>query len=326
MKLAILIVAHNNQSTIGHVLQKLAQEKFEKSIFVLDNASVDKTVDIAASFSEISLLESKENLGFSQGNNVLLNRAYALGFSHFLFLNPDAAPLLGSISRLAVVVEESDFDAFTPKLIRAYESLEPVEPRVIDAAGIYFTTNFRHLDRGSGEFDIGQYEQMERVTGGTGAALLVTRNFVEKLSFLSPDSSLELFDERFFAYREDADLALRANKYGLKYLYVPSAMFCHVRKVVPERRSQLSPFLNALSVRNRLLLLINHYSFRLPIIVQALTIFRNILVFGFAILAEPNSRALLFAGLKEFPKHLKRREEIKAKTRIGKLDYAKLFN
>ena len=49
----------------------------------------------------------------------------------------------------------------------------------------------------------------------------------------------EFFDEPFFAYREDADVAWRAQLLGWDCLYVPAAVAEHVRRVVPERRGSL---------------------------------------------------------------------------------------
>ena len=64
----------------------------------------------------------------------------------------------------------------------------------------------------------------------------------------------EFFDESFFAYREDADVAWRAQLLGWDALYVPEAVGQHVRRVVPERRGALPAEINRASVRNRFLM------------------------------------------------------------------------
>ena len=75
------------------------------------------------------------------------------------------------------------------------------------------------------------------------------RPFVEAVSVDG-----EFFDEDFFAFREDADLAWRAQLMGWKCLYVPSAVAWHVRRVTPERREQLPHEINWHSVKNRFLM------------------------------------------------------------------------
>jgi GT2 family glycosyltransferase len=68
----------------------------------------------------------------------------------------------------------------------------------------------------------------------------------------------EFFDSDFFAYREDADLAWRAQLRGWKCLYTPQAVAYHVRHVLPERRSALSASINMHSVKNRWLMRIKN--------------------------------------------------------------------
>ena len=68
----------------------------------------------------------------------------------------------------------------------------------------------------------------------------------------------EYFDEAFFAYREDADLAWRAQWMGWRCLYVPEAQGHHVRRVLPERRAELPAEINMHSFKNRFLLRIKN--------------------------------------------------------------------
>jgi len=64
----------------------------------------------------------------------------------------------------------------------------------------------------------------------------------------------EFFDTDFFSYREDADLAWRAQLLGWKCLYTPEAVAYHVRSVLPENRRSTVPAINMHSVKNRWLL------------------------------------------------------------------------
>ena len=89
---------------------------------------------------------------------------------------------------------------------------------VLDSTGIYFTPSQRHFDRGNGESDSGQYDRTQMVFGITGAALVCRRNTLEDLLVDG-----EFLDSDFFAYREDADLAWRAQLKGWKVLYEPAA-------------------------------------------------------------------------------------------------------
>ena len=107
----------------------------------------------------------------------------------------------------------------------------------------------RHLDRGGEELDSGQYDRAQWVFGATGAAAMFRRSFVEAVSVDG-----QFFDEDFFSYREDADLAWRGQLMGWKCLYEPSAVAWHVRRVTPERRESLPVEINWHSIKNRFLM------------------------------------------------------------------------
>ena len=68
----------------------------------------------------------------------------------------------------------------------------------------------------------------------------------------------EFFDSDFFAYREDADLAWRAQILGWKCVYTPHAIAYHVRSVLPSNRRSTPPLLNMHSVKNRFLMRIKN--------------------------------------------------------------------
>jgi GT2 family glycosyltransferase len=130
---------------------------------------------------------------------------------------------------------------------------EPLAQPVFDSTGIYFTPNQRHFDRGSREPDHGQYERPEYVFGATGAACLYRRAMIDDISIDG-----EFFDPDFFAYREDADVAWRAQLLGWKCLYTPLARAYHVRVVLPANRRSLPAVINMHSVKNRWLLRIKN--------------------------------------------------------------------
>ena len=71
----------------------------------------------------------------------------------------------------------------------------------------------------------------------------------------------QYFDENFFAYREDADLAWRAQWLGWSCLYIPEATGYHIRRVLPERRAGLPDAINMHSFKNRFLLRIKNMDF-----------------------------------------------------------------
>src|SRR6267143_1334567 len=111
------------------------------------------------------------------------------------------------------------------------------------------------LVRGADQIDEGQFESAEDIFGASGAAALFRRTALDDVAIGD-----QYFDEDFFAYREDADLAWRCRLLGWNSIYVPSAIARHRRFVTPERRDQLPKEINYHSVKNRFLLRINNMS------------------------------------------------------------------
>jgi GT2 family glycosyltransferase len=229
-----------------------------------------------------------------------------------LILNPDVGLPPECLERmLATLFESERVGIVTPKLARADEDLTPLQPPLLDAAGMVLTPTLRHFDRGSGEVDDGRYETREEVFGATGACLLISRECILDVSLpkeisdsgvweiypaLQEGSSsrIKLFDEAFFAYREDADLSWRVGRRGWRCVYEPAAVAYHVRVVTPERRSKLPATLNSYSVRNRFLLQLNNWDLSNGLLSLILGIcVRNIVVILGVVVGERSSLGAL---------------------------------
>ena len=173
-----------------------------------------------------------------------------------LTLNPDVLLLPNFIQAL---VDAGQFDpkigTVCGKLLTMTRHFEIPEKPVVDSTGIYFTPMLRHLDRGSQEVDNGHYLKYEYVFGATAAAALYRRAMIDDISLDG-----EFFDSDFFVYREDADVAWRAQLMGWRCLYAPYARGYHVRKVLPGNRRALPPEINMHSVKNRFLMRIKNMS------------------------------------------------------------------
>jgi GT2 family glycosyltransferase len=125
--------------------------------------------------------------------------------------------------------------------------------RRLDACGMRLVRSWRHLDRGSGEVDRGQYTRPARIFGATGAASLFRRAALDDVAIAG-----RIFDERFHSFREDAELAFRLRERGWEIVYEPSAVAEHRRRVLPSRRSALPAEINRHSLKNRYLLRLDH--------------------------------------------------------------------
>jgi GT2 family glycosyltransferase len=315
------IVTWNSAESIVACLERLyAQEGFTLGdnlfIRVTDNASSDETVALVEGVyrSGVSLHKNRDNLGFCAAHNQGVQEFLKAEYTALLILNPDvgleSAAVRTMVERLSA---QERIGLITPKLYRALPSLEAIYPNVLDAAGMRLTRSCRHFDRGAGDWDRHQFERGEFVFGGTGACLMISRECALDLCIPASISNEEvftvypqlrdgsrdrpqLFDEAFFAYREDADLCWRAKRRRWKCWYEPTAQGNHVRVVTPERRASLPALLNRYSVRNRFLLQMNNWRLRDGLIFFVWgIIIRNIIVIVGVLVWEKTS----IEGLRE---------------------------
>ncbi len=281
------IVTWNSAESIIPCLERISrQEGFTlgENLFVrvTDNASSDETVSLVEGVRRygVVLYRNLENLGFCGAHNQGVQEFLKAEHTAMLILNPDVGLEPTCIRAMVEKLSAQDrIGLVTPKLYRALPSLEAIYPNVLDAAGMILTRSCRHFDRGAGDWDRHQFEKGEFVFGGTGACLMISRECALDLCIpqtisneavfaiypqLKPGAAErpQLFDEAFFAYREDADLSWRAKRRRWKCWYEPTALGNHVRVVTPERRASLPALLNRYSVRNRFLLQMNNWRLR----------------------------------------------------------------
>ncbi len=245
----VSIVSFEDEEFLERCLASVQNQSHPCRVKVWDNASQDRSRQIARDFGA-ELAASRSNLGFAAGHNRNLQDE---DFEFALILNPDVVLRHDYLARLVQALRQfPGFGMAGGKLLRMDASGRSILSRgfpLIDSTGIYFTPSLRHFDRGNGEEDRGQYQRPQWVFGLTGAAVLLRHTMLEELGF-----GREVFDEDFFAYREDADLSWRALLRGWKAIYVPEAEALHYRKVLPSRRRQLSRLINYHSVKNRYLM------------------------------------------------------------------------
>jgi GT2 family glycosyltransferase len=308
----VTLVTFNSGRYIAQCLASvLAQDYPRKEVTVVDNASTDDTARILAEFEGcVRVLYNRENVGFAAGQN----QAIALSEAEWvLVLNPDVRLMPDFISNMVAAAEgDSKTGSVCGKLLRMSPDCEISHEQVLDSTGIYFTPAMRHLDRGSQERDDGRYGEIEYVFGATGAAALYRREMIEDISI-----SGEFFDSDFFAYREDADVAWRAQLLGWKCLYTPFAVGYHVRTVLANNRRSLAAILNMHSVKNRWLMRIKNMTTDLYRRYWFAATLRDALVIAGCLVHEFTSlRAFPFV-LRNFRRFLHKRRQIMARRRAS---------
>ncbi|HEX5719070.1 MAG TPA: glycosyltransferase family 2 protein [Thermoanaerobaculia bacterium] len=275
---AVCIVTYDSAPDLPGCLESIGRlDHRPLEIVVVDNASRDGSLEVARRHAPAGIpleaVASPENLGFAAGMNAAFSRTEA---PFVLTLNADARPSPDYVTRLLARAEGAG--AVTGRLVRSTGEL--------DACGMRLASNWRHLDRGSGEPDRGQFSRPERVFGATGAASLFRREALDDAAVEG-----EIFDPRFHSFREDAELCFRLRERGWEVLYEPAAVCEHRRFNLPERRSGMPADVNRHSLKNRYLLRLYHQTGGNLVRTLVPTLARDLGALAYVLLRERSSLA-----------------------------------
>jgi GT2 family glycosyltransferase len=317
---SVLLVTWNSAQFLEACLDSIGRQDYrEIEVIVVDNASTDGTRDILRKREPSCLVTCNDtNVGFATGQNQAIRQSHG---DWVLCLNPDVTLAPNFISTLVAAGNEyPEAGSLSGKLLRWHIVAEPQHSRVLDSTGIYFTRNMRHLDRGADEPDTAQYQRTQWIFGVTGAAAMYRRTFVDAVSIDG-----EFFDEEFFSYREDADLAWRAQLMGWKCLYVPGAEAWHVRRVTPERRESLPHAINWHSVKNRFLMRGKNASGWLCWKLFAPVAWRDLMILAYALLRDWRMLSALAYPLRHLGSVRRKRKAIQLRRRVSDRDLIAWF-
>jgi len=214
---AIVVVTWNSARFLDDCLGSLRRlERPAAEVVVVDNGSRDGTPErVQRDYPEVSLIASPENLGFCRANNLGIARAAS---ELVLVLNPDTRLEPRFLEELLPAFEDPRVGIACGKLLR-------FDGRTLDTAGQELAPSRQPRDRGYGRPDRGQLDRDDEVFGACGAAALYRRAMLRDIA----DGEGAVFDEAFFAFYEDLDVAWRARRRGWKAVYRHRAIGYHAR-------------------------------------------------------------------------------------------------
>jgi N-acetylglucosaminyl-diphospho-decaprenol L-rhamnosyltransferase len=222
---SVVTVSHNVRDLVLGSMRALERERDSAAIEVLlvDAASSDGTSDaVAGAFPWVRVLASRENLGFTGGNNRAMRVARG---RHILLLNPDAEVRPGAIARMAAHLDANpDVGVVGPRLRWPDGSTQSsrrrfpsrltafVESTVLQRwlGGSALLRRFYMADRPE--------DRRQDVDWLVGACLMVRAEVVRHVG---------VFDDRFFMYSEEVDLCRRIKSAGWRVVYLPDAEVVH---------------------------------------------------------------------------------------------------
>lgn len=231
MLVSFVIVNYNGARWLERCLASLfAQRDASFEVILVDNASTDGSGGWAAEhFPRVRLVSSETNVGFAAGTNLGIRAAQGEAIAT---LNTDTYVESDYLAQLSAPLSDARVGACAPLM------LNMEQPERVDAAGIVVDRFGFAWNRGAGEL-AEQYRTGGAVYGACAGAALYRRAMLEQVGG---------FDDDYFGFYEDADLAWRARRFGWHTVFVPTARVYHAHGA---SFGKISPRKTYLLARNR---------------------------------------------------------------------------
>lgn len=297
------IVNYKTYDDVRRCVASVKRQSHSPMAIVLIDADSDPN-QLAGLQSEFPgmICEARPNEGFASGANRALARLHSeLPNGEFMLLmNPDVELAPDFAERMIEgMARHPNTGLASGKLLRPGEV-------TIDSVGITLPRNRRPRDRGSERLDLGQFDQDEQVFAASGAVLMLR---VRALADLEIDG--EIFDEDFFMYHEDTDLAWRASKLGWQSRYIHAACAIHTRRWRPNQRFEIEARIRQHSFKNHYLQIIKNDNVRdllrdLPVILAW-----EVVRFAYAVLRDREMLPSYLEALRLAPRAFRKRRIIR---------------
>lgn len=215
-KVFVVIVTYNGLKWIDKCLTSLRTSSYPVQVIVVDNGSTDGCSErISRNYSEVNLVNPKNNLGFGKANNLGMRIALDLQADYVFLLNQDAWIENNTILELVKASQLNPaFGLISPIHINGtYSALDynfSLQIAPLKCPRFYSDLYFNELD------DIYEVEFVN------AAAWLITSKCIKKVG---------LFEPLFFLYGEDNNYLQRVRYHGFKAGIVSRCTICHDREI-----------------------------------------------------------------------------------------------
>ena len=198
--------------------------KLSFELIIVDNGSSDGTIEmLQREYPGIILIQNGKNDGFAKPVNQALRSSSG---EYLLVLNPDTTVFQGAFNGLVGYLRANpDVGICGPKVLNRDGTLQKACRRGVSrpwAAFSYFLglSSLFPKSKFFGGYLLNYLDEnaIHEVDGLSGSCMMIRRSVIEQVGY---------FDERFFAYQEDADYCFQVKKAGWKIVYFPHSQIIH---------------------------------------------------------------------------------------------------
>jgi N-acetylglucosaminyl-diphospho-decaprenol L-rhamnosyltransferase len=223
-ELAVVIVNYNAGEYLDRCLRSIEEHRgrLKPDVLVIDNASSDGSHTAAAKkHPSVRVIANEHNVGLSAAWNQGVGETTS---PYILFLNPDTEVWSGTLAEYLRVAREHPRAGIVGPLIRnsdgsVYPSGRPF-PSVVDAVGHGFLGGLAPDNRFTARYHMQAWDRatQREVDWVSGSCMLMPRSAFEEAGG---------FDEGFFLYGEELDMATRLAAAGWSVLFTPTVEIVH---------------------------------------------------------------------------------------------------
>lgn len=312
MKVSVVTPNYNGEKFLKTFLESLnGDSEYIGEVIIIDNGSSDGSKEFIRSNNfdfPVVLIENSENLGFAPAVNQGISNAN----NEYIFsLNNDTEIKKGSIKHmLDLISSRQDIFSVQAKMLQ-YDNKE-----LIDDAGDEY--NLLAWTKKTGEnHHSDEYLDVKEIFSSCAGAAIYKKSILKELG---------MFDDNFFAYMEDVDLALRSKINGYHNLLCPQAIVYHIGSATSGSRH--NEFKVRLAARNNVWVVYKNIPIPLKII-NFIFLFLGFLI-KYLFFLKKGFGPVYFSGIKEGlstrNKITKTRFELKNTKNYLKLEYRLIIN
>ena len=289
MKVSVVTPNYNGLKFLNNYFETLLiQSRFIEEIIIIDNASTDGSVEFIEEFINSSnypiriiLIKNEENLGFAPA----VNQGIRESKSEYIYsVNNDVELEWNALDEIIKAMDESISLGENPFSIQS-KMIQHYNRELIDDAGDEYTLLAWTKKTGDGQ-QAEKYVEKREIFSSCAGAALYRKSVLEEIGY---------FDDNFFAYVEDIDLAYRSQIYGYKNYFCPNSIVYHYGSGTSG--SRYNEFKIRLAARNNVYLIYKNF----PIIQKIINFI--FLFIGFSIkylfFVKKGYGAIYLDGLKE---------------------------
>ncbi len=228
MDVSVIIVNYNVKFFLEQCIRSVYNSKgdIDIEVIVIDNHSVDGSVQmIREKFPDVTVIENKQNLGFSKANNQGIKVAKG---KYILLLNPDTVLQEDTLVKCFEFMEQCvDAGALGVKMFDGKGNFLPESKRGLPTPMVAFYKIFGlsklfPKSKIFGKYHLGYLDkgQNHAVDILSGAFMFVRKEVMNKVGSL---------DEDYFMYGEDIDLSYKIKKAGYNNYYFADTSIIHYK-------------------------------------------------------------------------------------------------